>query len=1145
MIFNSLKITGFKSFAEPEYITIHDGLTGIVGPNGCGKSNIVEAIRWLMGESSAKSMRGDELEDIIFAGSDQRPQRNFAEVTLSLDNSARSAPVSFNDGDDIEIIRRLDRGKGSNFKINGKNVRAKDVQLLFADIATGARSSGIVSQGKVASIINAKPTERRSLIEEAAHIRGLRQRRHEAELRLNSTDTNLERLVDVLIQLEEQKVTLNKQARQAARYRSVADRIRKANAMLLLARFTTSSKKLEAVRAILREEEVTMATATKDAALKTRAYNDHFEKLPPLRKEEADVVAKLQRLTLEREALNKEEERLKKAAENAKIQQQQIKADTAREQQLMDDAANALETLTKEKEQLDLAHVDDEPKSLIIAENLAKTRAAANQAEQALAEATARKLEASRRTERLNQQIQHYKKQLVQCEAALTHLNLDVIKANIETTEKDFKTKETSAAHAKSHRQNNETELEAAEEASDLAQKRYSEVYEEFTRIRAEAEALRSLINRSNQDGDKKTAPPALKSVTPKEGFEIALAAAFADGLTAPIGSHENDHWLEYKKPVDLTPPENTLPLVDTAELPDALLAAATGIGIVADAEEAATRQKDLQPGQALTTREGGVWRWDGFVKPIGAITPAAIMLQQEARLRQLNTMLDAADEAAKTANDHNDKAKAHLKKLQEKTHAARNAAQQEEQAAMRAMHDNNNAKIAYDNALMREKDLRENLTQFQQNISASEEELNQANDGVTLFENIETLKTQAEECRQSLANAMGAEREIQIIRKERGERQNQIKQNFVIWSERKEGAHQRLNELAKRQSEAELAAERLISQPSNIADERAKLSALIETATTERQDATDRLSVAETTMRQAETARLDAEKLLSNAREQFIRTESARDLALQNVNTITAAIKEKFGVRPEGLFALADINSDTAFDHDDDALKVLQDRYERLLRERDNMGPVNLRAEVEVKELQSKITEIEQERDDLRQAIEKLRTGIAELNREGRERLLKNFTIVNKHFENLFTKLFNGGAAELSLTKGDDPLEAGLDIYARPPGKKMQALSLLSGGEQALTALALIFSIFLTNPSPLVILDEVDAPLDDGNVARFCDMLSQIAEQTNTRFLIITHHRLTMARMERLYGVTMEQKGVSNIVSVDLQTAEKYKESA
>ena len=391
----------------------------------------------------------------------------------------------------------------------------------------------------------------------------------------------------------------------------------------------------------------------------------------------------------------------------------------------------------------------------------------------------------------------------------------------------------------------------------------------------------------------------------------------------------------------------------------------------------------------------------------------------------------------------------------------------------------------------------------------------------------------------------MSAEREITSARLLRQRRQGEITRETELWQGRQKGAHQRIDELNQRKIAAVEEADNLAGVPEMISQKRDALATTLEGVEAEQQAAADHLAKAEITLQLAENGLREADQALAREREVLIRQESACALARQDQTTIVDRIRERLNAKPQDLGEMAGLAAGDAIDTSDEAIAVLEGRYERLIRERENVGPVNLRAEEEMKEVEERIIGLEAERDDLIAAIGKLRTAINQLNREGRERLLKSFADVNRYFGSIFNALFDGGSAEISLTEDDDPLEAGLEILASPPGKKLQSLSLLSGGEKAMTAIALIFAVFLTNPSPICILDEVDAPLDDTNVARFCDMLNQIADKTGTRFIIVTHHRLTMARMDRLYGVTMEQKGVSRIVSVDLQTAERYDKSA
>jgi len=1140
VIFTHLKMTGFKSFAEPEHISIEDGMTGVVGPNGCGKSNIVEALRWLMGESSAKSMRGGELEDIIFAGSSSRPSRNFAEVTLTLDNSSRKGSAAQFDSDDLEITRRIERGKGSSFKINGKSVRARDVQLLFADMATGSRSSGIVSQGKVGALISAKPVDRRNLLEEAANIRGLHQRRHEAELRLNTAENNLERLADILVQLDEQKASLVKQARQATRYRSIADRIRKADAHLMLARFTAGLGRLDETETLLREAERLTAAAAEDAATKTRLRHSAMEKLPPLRQNEAEKAAQLQRLTLERDALQEEERRLKKSLEDAQSRLEQITTDTAREHQLLTDAENALEQLTEERQHLDADDAADQPKLENAARLLAEARDAADDAERALADASAKSRAAEREAETTARQISDLKSRQQQAETALAALDLD----GLTSAAKDaVQARDEAEKHTATCRQaltEATTALEKAQSQAEAASSQANEKSTLLARINAEKDALDALLTPQDE-----SASPISSSVKVKNGYEQALAAALGDALTAPMGKSSSAYWLEDAIAAQATCPQSTTPLADHLDLPPALTAALSGVGVVEDAAAAEAAQKTLAPGQAITTIDGGLWRWDGYVQPLGAETSAAMRLKQEARLRELTAEFAAAEHEAETALEASTSSKTTLDAAREALQNHLQAERQAEQDLSQALRRDESARTALETAEKRRDELTKTLAMLSSGLTEAEAELSALADPAALVAEAERLRIEAEACRQNLAETMGNERTIRSARDQRQTRRDAITRETDIWAERQKGAHARIDELASRKGQAEHDAQALANQPQVIAERRHALGDAIDKAEAERRDAGDILAEAETELAQADAAQRDADQALSQQREGYIRCESQRDLAKQDLESITNRIRERLNASPDALRELAEMNPDDAIDCDDDTIANLEQRHERLIRERENIGPVNLRAEAEMQEVDERIASINSECDDLNAAISKLRSAISQLNREGRERLLKSFTEVNRYFETLFKSLFNGGSAELKLTEADDPLDAGLEILASPPGKKLQSLSLLSGGEQALTALALIFAVFLTNPSPICILDEVDAPLDDTNVARFCDMLSQIAQETGTRFIVVTHHRLTMAKMDRLYGVTMEQKGVSRIVSVDLQAAERFKESA
>ena len=1157
--FTYLKMTGFKSFAEPEEVAIDEGLSGIVGPNGCGKSNIVEAIRWLMGETSAKSMRGGELDDVIFAGTAQRPARNFAEVTLHIDNSDKSVSGYPND-DLLEVTRRLDRGKGSSYRINGKPVRGRDVQLLFADLATGARSHGIVSQGKVGALINAKPTERRGLLEEAANTKGLQHRRHEANLRLNTAERNLTRVDDVLSQMEDQKASLSKQARQAARYRSIADRIRSAEAQLFHTKYLIETAEVKTAQAKDREWKRLVAEATTLVTQAEKARQIARDSLPPLREKNASAMAEKQRLDMAMEQISSEEDRLTRQTSEAETRLEQINTDINREKQLQTDASAALAQLKQDEEKLIASENDDEPQLQAAQEERTKAREAATELETALADITARFHAAERDQTSLERQRDDLNRRLDDVIARLAALDLSILQQTQTEASQTLKNAELALADAISRREKASGETENMIPKSQELTAAANTAEAEERRMASEIEALSSLL--VNQD-DQENGPAVSTMITIRDGMEQALAAALSDSLTSPVGAGSDGFWRDdvngnAKAAAMTIPPKDSVPLISHMDIPPVLAKALSGVGVVSDAATATKMQSDLAPGQMLTTADGGLWRWDGYVKPAGSAASAAQRLRHEARLKELTAQSEAVGKRAKEA----------IAKAEE----AKTALQQAEQSARALQEDETRAQ----NTLL------EATRQFEQaqaalssantqaaSLTTSQAEMTTARDQVLIelagLSSREDMAKQLHQCRDDteaartrLAEAMSAESTIMRARDQRQEKRREISRDLQSWQQRHDGTFNRVAELTGRQEQLMTELSELKAQPEMLIDKREQIAAAIATAAASVRDAGDELARAETVLSETETAHRKMEAELIQSREAMIRQEGEMAIVERALHDTIERIREKLNITPDKLFEITGI-ADPKDTEDDDSvaapdrpdrpdrneLAALESRVERLLRERDNIGPVNLRAEMEMAEVEERMTSLTTERDDLIKGIGKLRDAIHQLNREGRERLLRSFAEVNKHFGELFTTLFNGGSAELVLTDDDDPLEAGLDIMASPPGKKLQSLSLLSGGEQALTALALIFAVFLTNPAPICILDEVDAPLDDRNVARFCGMIEQIARETGTRFIVVTHHRLTMAQMDRLFGVTMEQRGISQIVSVDLQTAEKYKESA
>ena len=859
MKFKKIKVTGFKSFVDPTEIIIEEGLTGIVGPNGCGKSNVVESLRWCMGETSPKSMRSTGMEDVIFSGTSDRPARNNAEVTITLDNKDRTAPSEFNEEEEIQIKRKIEKDRGSEYRINGKEVRARDVQRLFADLSTGAHSPSLISQGRVGALINAKPIDRRAVLEEAAGISGLHSRRHEAELKLKAAETNLQRLKDIMKQLSSQISNLKKQAQQAETYKSISSEINRLEGVVMYLKWYNLKESFEKSNENLQSSESQIQKSTLEVTQATNNQARSNEKIQPLREKEIEAAAKLNRINLERESLDHEEERIKEAKNNLERTIQQIIGDFEREQFQLKDASKDLEILNAKKN-----HTDEN---------------------QGIHEVD-------------NEKINSLKEEKDQLEGRIADLEKNIEQYNV-------------------------------------------------------------------------------------------------------IKNSKRDDW-----------------------------------------------QRTIVSNENIMSRQSTLKEVEGY------------------------------DDTSNWTKIFSEKFYASLSEISQKVSEAEEIS--------------NKAKSAYEKAS------------------------NDAKDAATL----------SLELRENL-------------------RQKDIEQKYSDWTyefqrlnKSIKSANEHIQELTLRKKKSEEELKKISSRPEEIAQRRGQLIETKGFAETERKFAADRLAEADNELKKIEGNLRKAQNDLANIRESKGRTEATKELAEARLKELDDESQEKFFCKPQNIIQKLEITEDL------EALKFNMDRnevkLERLKQQRETMGAVNLRADLETKEIDDELETMSTEKNELDAAIKKMRESIEELNKEGRTRLLKAFDTVNNHFKDVFVKLFNGGKAHLELVDADDPLDAGLEMMVSPPGKKLQSMSLLSGGEQALTAMSLIFAIFLTNPSPICVLDEVDAPLDDANVERFCNLLDDISEKTQTKFMIITHHALTMSRMDRLFGVTMAERGVSQIVSVDLKRAEE-----
>ena len=1148
MQFTRLRLIGFKSFVEPSEFLIEPGLTGVVGPNGCGKSNLVEALRWVMGESSHKAMRAPNMDEVIFAGTSNRPGRNMAEVVLTIDNSDHTAPEGLNE-DMLEISRRIEREAGSAYRVNGREVRARDVQLLFADASSGSRSPALVRQGQIGEIINAKPEQRRRLLEEAAGIAGLHQRKHEAETRLKGAEHNLQRVEDVITQIASQMDGLKRQARQASRYKNVSAEIRKQQGILAALRWREAE-------AAVTEAERAHDLAVRAVAERTVAHGEAnrmrsqaSEQLAPLRDAEAVAAAALQRLTVARTDLEREEARAKARTEELERRLAQLTQDIDRERALATDAQEVLTRLTREEEALAAETSASERGESTARERLAAAEAALHRSEQKFSDATAALAELTARRSQMDRTLEEAGERVARLEREIAEIDRETA-ALQATADADIAKlgAESAAAHeaivaADSAALRAEAARSAAAQALDAARRPLTQAESLLHRLETEARTLAKVLDVEK----KKLWPPVLDTVSVEQGFEAALGAALGDDLDAPTDSASPMHWAGASASGDPSLPAGAEPLSVHVTAPPALARRLAQIGIVARAD-GGTLATQLSPGQRLVSREGDLWRWDGFIVTSDAPTAAARRLAARNRLAELDretesaraTVARLADVAAKAeeesraAETAEAEARSRYRTMQAGFEAAREALASAERKA--------------GDRLSRISALAEARTR----LSSSFEETIAARSGADsarlAMADSGNVDASLEECRTILGQDRAAlaaiKAEVEGVERERSARAHRltaISAERAAWREREEGAAARLKSIEERLAETRTERASLDDAPAAFAVQRQELMSKISEAESARQEAGDRLAQAEKSSADADRAARAAQDGLSAAREESARAEARIEGARERRGDLLRDVSEALGGAPDPA-RIAEILGDDPKTVDPVEVEA---QLQKLADTREKLGGVNLRAEEELVEVETQHNSLVTERDDLIEAIKRLRQGISNLDREARARLVASFDVVNGHFKKLFTGLFAGGTAELILTDHDDPLQAGLDIIARPPGKKPQTLSLLSGGEQALTALSLIFAVFLTNPAPVCVLDEVDAPLDDNNVERFCGLLEEMTRLTNTRFMVVTHNPITMSRMHRLYGVTMAEQGVSQLVSVNLETAQRFREAS
>ena len=1130
-----LRLSGFKSFVEPATLRIEPGLTGVVGPNGCGKSNLLEAIRWVMGETSAKSLRSGGMDDVIFAGTATRPPRDFAEVVLGGVDAA---------GEELEIFRRIERGAGSAYRVNGRDVRAKDVALTFADAATGAHSPALVSQGKIAQVIAAKPDERRMMLEEAAGIAGLHVRRRDAETKLRQTEANLARLEDLMAGLDSQIASLRRQAKQAERYRALSDELRGVEARVVFARWRDAAAAAEAAKATAAQAEAQVAAAQAACAEAQKAQRAAAESLAEARDALADRRDDASAHGHRMAALTAQLEAAEQRLADLDRQRARLEEDRGEADRLTRDAAEALARLERELAAGKSAVEEAEGQRPALARTVETAEGAGRAAELALAKATADNAgveaewrvveaeisQAASRRDRLEAEGRRMAEQraalLAQGDGA----------AGVESARKAAQETANAMILKRAKLEQMQARKAQLQAARDEASSTLATVRAELAGIEREHEALRrdreARVKAAEKHAGRRL---ALDAVRAAPGYERALAAVLGRDGRALLGSaagHEGRFWTGAAAPTAVADSLAS----HIAECPPELAARLALVHVV-EADDG----RALGRGEWQVTRAGALRRWDGFVaRGEGAVEAAR--LEAENRFLELSGQLPALREAVVVSQAAHDAMASELAQLQRDLIGADRAlagAAEDERSALRALDQAEAAKERVAERLAQldrqASEQGDALAQAVKDVSAAEAKRSALPDPAAGRATLEAARAKNEQTRAALQSAMAAraahDQALAVAR----ERSNAQRADIAGWQARSGDAARRLAEMARRLEEIEEERAVTAAKPAGLLRE-------IEQGDQVRARIAAGLAQAEKAAKQTQEAANDADRAAAAASEALAAARETRaGLSARAENEDARRIEmgrvsgERFQCPPPLL--------PERFGFDGEAVRNAEAEsaeMDRLTTARERIGPVNLVAADELARIEAAHGSSAAEQAELTEAVHRLRGSIGSLNREGRERLRGAFEQVDGHFRRLFTRLFEGGQAHLALIDSEDPLDAGLEIFAQPPGKRLQSLTLLSGGEQALTAIALIFALFLTNPAPICVLDEVDAPLDDANIERFCDLLDAMVRETATRYLIVTHNAVTMSRMHRLFGVTMVEKGISRLVSVDLGAAEE-----
>ena len=1155
--FTKLRLNGFKSFVDRTEIEIGEGLTGIVGPNGCGKSNLTEALRWVMGENSPKRMRGGGMEDVIFNGTAKRASRNFAEVTVHLDNSDKTAPSQFSQFEEIEVIRRIDKDQGSTYRINGKVVRARDVQMLFADMVVGANSPALVSQGRVTEMINAKPLERRKILEESAGISGLYARRHEAEIRLKAASTNLARIQDSIGGLETQYNSLKRQARQAQRYKSLNQEIAQLERLLASIEWLQAETACEQAQAYVKQAEGSVAEKMTVIAQLNKTLETQLKDIPSVRESatEATTIWQTQNITLQR--LEEEEKRLEQVLSDLKTQIEGLVEDQKHEKANLIENTSVIEKLESEEKILRRSNENQDAKIKELQKNLVTQKKQVDELDATYSASMKTYAENKARVDSATSAIEKLKYAL----SSLTEkkkslfIQKDTFDSQSPSKEKGYALEkeitklEGEIAALREKRADAENELENQQEAIASLRKELSEAESKQATCTAKISTLQSILETDSETQEQ----PVLSMLNPKKGSENALSRALGEAITASLDNSAKKKWT--KTPLNLKNAprfaNDIKTLADYVEAPDMLHLALQMVAYVEDNHTFETVSSHLQFGQSVVSADGRYQRWDGYTIDSEAPDLQASLLKQKNELKDLIAQRPSLDKKVQALTSKIENKETDISSAKEKISELKQLFSEKEARVSNARRDLKLFSTELDKQTEERIRLEESLSNVKTQIETIEAELEAEQESLKISkaalesqtddEALQEKKKKLDEAQTSYHSARAELDRVESDNKRRQMRLHAITDERVNLQNRVIRAKDQLEKLAEREVSARSKLKENEGRPTEIRVEITGILDGIGALERRKQELQDKLAKLEQEVTDTRQALKDKETQYQDAREARGRAMATLEATNQSKAHMQQSIEGRFECDPAELMASEAEALAKCKDTENGQIKTgsaedLKNRKERLVRDREAIGAVNLRAESEAAEIEKQLGSILAEQNDLSQAISELETAIQKLNDEARTRLTAAFKIIDGYFQKLFSRLFNGGKAHLEMIESDDILEAGLEIYAQPPGKSLQSLSLLSGGEQTLTSIALIFAMFLTTPSPICVLDEIDAPLDDANVDRVCTLLEEMVANGSTRFLVITHHRMTMARMDRLYGVTMAEQGVSQLVSVDLQ---------